>query len=193
VLLERVLAATPRYVQVDVARLLPQRGAGATESGGQIDGGQRDRLFVAIAELLGVVAQQRRTVLIVEDVHWADTATLDCLTFLTRARRDPRLTVVATCRFDEAPLAPQVGEWLAHVRAIGDVAEVRLGPLTRAETAEQVAALAGTPAPAPVVDELYARTRGILSSLSSSWSPPRPTAAGSAPQRDCRPGWRSYW
>jgi hypothetical protein len=65
-----------------------------------------------------------------------------------------------TCRSDEAPLAVQVVEWLAHVRGIAEVVEVRLDPLTRAETAAQVAALEGAPAPAPVIDELYARTEG---------------------------------
>jgi ATP/maltotriose-dependent transcriptional regulator MalT len=159
-LLDDALAATPRYVQVELARLLPQRAGDATESSGLVDGGQRERLFAAIAELLGAVAQRRRIVLVVEDVHWADSATLDCLTFLTRARRDPGLTVVATCRSDEAPLAVHVVEWLAHVRGIAGVVEVRLDPLTRAETAAQVAALEGTRTPAPVIDELYARTEG---------------------------------
>jgi ATP/maltotriose-dependent transcriptional regulator MalT len=159
-LLEDALAGTPRYVQVEVARLLPWRGGDAAESSGLVDGGPRARLFAAIAELLGAVAQRRRIVLVVEDVHWADSATLDCLTFLTRARRDAGLTMVATCRSDEAPLAVQVVEWLAHVRGVSGVVEVRLDPLTRAETAAQVAALEGTPAPAPVIDELYARTEG---------------------------------
>jgi hypothetical protein len=159
-LLEDALAGTPRYVQVEVARLQPRRGGDAAESSGPVDGGPRERLFAAIAELLGAVAQRRRIVLVVEDVHWADSATLDCLTFLTRARRDLGLTVVTTCRSDEAPLAVQVVEWLAHVRGLAGVVEVRLDPLTRAETAAQVAALEGTPAPAPVIHELYARTEG---------------------------------
>jgi predicted ATPase len=159
-LLDEALARTPGYVQVEVVRLLPQRGGEAAESSGVIDAGQRDRLFAAIAELLGAVARRRRIVLVVEDVHWADSATLDCLTFLTRARRDQGPTVVTTCRSDEAPLASHVVEWLAHVRGLAGTAEVRLDPLTRAETAQQVAALVGTPAPAPVVDKLYARTEG---------------------------------
>ncbi len=158
-LLENALAETPRYVQVEVARLLPQRGGNGAKSSGPADGG-RERLFAAIAELLGAAAQRRRVVLVVEDVHWADSATLDCLTFLTRGRLDPGLTVVTTCRSDEAQLASHVVEWLAHVRGIAGVVEVRLDPLTRAETAAQVAALEGTPAPAPVIDKLYARTEG---------------------------------
>jgi DNA-binding CsgD family transcriptional regulator/tetratricopeptide (TPR) repeat protein len=158
-MLEGALAMTPEYVRVEVERLLPQLRSGGT---GSIAGasGQRDRLFAAVAELLGAVAQRRSIVLVVEDVHWADAETLDCVTFLTRARRDSVLTVVVTCRGDETPLEPQVAEWLTHVRGIAGVAEVRLGPLTRDEVAEQVAGLAGSPASAPVVDELYARTEG---------------------------------
>jgi DNA-binding CsgD family transcriptional regulator len=159
-LLDAALTVTPRYVRAEVERLLPRLGSGAVESSGLGDSGQRDRLFAAIAELLGAVAQRRRVALIVEDVHWADAATLDFLTFLTRAHRDAALPVIATCRSDEAPLDPQVTDWLAQVRGRGGVAEVRLGPLSREEVAEQVAELAGAPAPAPVVDELYARAEG---------------------------------
>jgi hypothetical protein len=63
------------------------------------------------------------------DAHWADSATLDCLTFLTRASRCSAVTAVVTCRSDEAPLDAQVAEWLAHVRGGGEVEEIRLGPL----------------------------------------------------------------
>ena len=139
--------------------MLPELGSGTAEPAGP-ESGQRDRLFAAIADLFGAVARRRRIVLVVEDVHWADAATLDCLTFLTRARRDPAVPVVVTCRSDEAPLEPQVVEWLAHVRERGGVAQIGLGPLSRDEVAEQVAELSGSPAPALVVDELYARAEG---------------------------------
>ena len=159
-LFDTALDATPRYVRMEVERLLPQLEAGAAESSGRGESGQRDRLFAAIAELLGAAARRRGIALVVEDVHWADTSTLDCLTFLTRPRRDSALTVVVTCRSDEISLEPPVVEWLTHVRGRGGGAEVRLGPLSRDETAEQVADLAGSPASAPVVDELYARAEG---------------------------------
>ena len=51
----------------------------------------------------------------VEDVHWADSASLDFLTFLTRAGYRDTVTVVATCRGDEAPAA-HVADWLLQVR-----------------------------------------------------------------------------
>jgi predicted ATPase len=74
-------------------------------------------LFTAIAELLEAAAARTGLCLLVEDVHWADTATLDFLTFLVRAGHGGAVTVVVTCRSDEAPLEPRVSGWLAHARA----------------------------------------------------------------------------
>jgi AAA ATPase domain len=46
---------------------------------------ERARLFAAIRDLLGALAAERRTVLVVvEDLHWADPGTLDLLNFLLR-------------------------------------------------------------------------------------------------------------
>jgi hypothetical protein len=61
------------------------------------------------------------------------------------------VTVVVTCRNDEAPLAAPVTDWLRYVRGAAGVEEIRLGPLSRLEVAEQVAALAGGPVPPVVV------------------------------------------
>jgi DNA-binding CsgD family transcriptional regulator/tetratricopeptide (TPR) repeat protein len=98
--------------------------------------------------------------LVVEDVHWADSETLDFLMFLVRGGRRGPVRVVATCRGDEAPLAEHVAGWLARVRGDAGTEEIRLGPLSRAEVAGQAAALAGGPVPAQVVDYLYARAEG---------------------------------
>jgi DNA-binding CsgD family transcriptional regulator/tetratricopeptide (TPR) repeat protein len=157
--LDSALAVAPRYVREELARLLPELGSESAEPV-RAESGLRERLFAAISDLFGAAARRRQVAMVVEDVHWADAATLDCLTFLTRARRDRALLVVVTCRSDEAPLDPEVVDWLAHVRERGGVAEVRLGPLTRDEVAVQVTALAGSPASSTVVDELYARTEG---------------------------------
>ena len=150
--LEEALTAAPAYVRGEVGRLLPQVGPGGGPGAGGRDGGwRRERLFSAVADLLGVVAGESGAGLVVEDVHWADSATLDFLTFLARAGRRDAVTVVVTCRSDEAPLAAPVAGWLAQVRGAAGVEEIRLGPLSRVEVAEQVAALAGGPVPPEVV------------------------------------------
>ena len=98
--------------------------------------------------------------LVVEDVHWADSETLDFLTFLGRAGRPGAVQVVVTCRSDEAPVAAPVAGWLAQARGAAGVEEIRLGPLSWAEAAEQVAALAGVSVPPAMMDELFARAEG---------------------------------
>jgi DNA-binding CsgD family transcriptional regulator/tetratricopeptide (TPR) repeat protein len=159
-LVEAALNQAPEYVRMEMQRLLPQLGSGDRNTGEPRESGQRERLFSAVAEMLSAVAQRHPVVLVIEDVHWADSATLDCLTFLARDRGAQRPVVVVTCRSDEAPLDTQVAEWLLHVRGSSGVAEIRLGPLSRDEVAEQLAQLWGGVPSARVIDELYARGEG---------------------------------
>jgi DNA-binding CsgD family transcriptional regulator/tetratricopeptide (TPR) repeat protein len=154
------LEVAPAYVRPEVARLLPRLGAGEPEPTGPAEGWRHERLFAAVAELLGGVARRSAVVLLIEDVHWADAATLDLLTYLVRAGRGDALTVVVTCRSDETPLDAGVADWLTHVRRDAEVEEIRLGPLSPGEVTEQVSGLVGAPPPAGLVEEVYARAEG---------------------------------
>ena len=161
--LAAALAAAPGFVRGEVGRLLPQLEPGAEMAPDERgEGWRRERLFGGVAELLDAVASaaQSGVGLVVEDVHWADSATLDFLTYLARPGRRGVVRVVVTCRSDEAPLEPQVARWLAQVRGAAGVEEITLGPLSRAEVAGQAAALAGCPVPPVVVDKLFARAEG---------------------------------
>jgi tetratricopeptide (TPR) repeat protein len=161
--MEAALAAVPGFVRGEVGRLVPRLGPGdglgRDERG---EGWQRARLFSAVAELLGAVAGccGAGVGLVVEDVHWADRATLDCLTFLGWAGRAGAVRAVVTCRSDEAPVEAHVAAWLAQARGAAGVEEITVGPLARPEVAGQVAALAGGLVPSRVVDELFARAEG---------------------------------
>jgi len=157
---ERALEMVPPYARVEAARLLPRLQPSGTGQGGRAEGWQRGRLLSGVAELLAAVARQGRLVLVIEDLQWADSATLDFLLFLTRAGRSDAMTVVATCRSDEMAVDPQVAQWLAHMRGGGQVAEIRLGPLSRDEVAQQVTGLMGAPPEAAMADEVYARSEG---------------------------------
>ena len=162
-LLAAALEAAPGYVREEVGRLLPGMGpGGGTGPAGRDGEWSRERLFAGVAELLAVVGGRSPSGvgLVVEDVHWADSETLDFLTFLVRAGRRGPVRVVVTCRGDEAPLAEHVAGWLARVRGDAGTEEIRLGPLSRAEVAGQAAALAGGPVSPQVIDYLYARAEG---------------------------------
>jgi hypothetical protein len=171
--MEAALDAVPGYVREEAGRLVPGLGPGNGPGpvGGQDEGWRRGRLFSAVAELLRAAGGTGTAEgagsgagLVIEDVHWADGATLDLLTFLVRAGYRGAVNVVATCRGDEAPVAGHVAghvaRWLAEVRGAAGAVEIRLGPLSRSEVAQQAAVLAGGPVPPAVVDELYARAEG---------------------------------
>ena len=158
-LLQTALENVSSYVRTEAGRLLPQLGIGGTGAG-ESGEWRRERLFSAVAELLQAAAQDRGLGLLIEDVHWADAATLDLLTFLAWSVHSSGVRLVVTCRSDEMPLDPHVARWLAHVRGRAGVEEIRLGLLSRPEVGELVAALVGGPASPGYVDELYVRAEG---------------------------------
>ncbi len=63
--------------------------------------GRGDELFNWGRDLFGKLSSNRPLVLILEDIHWADRASLDFLRFLSRALSDLSILLVATYRADE--------------------------------------------------------------------------------------------
>lgn len=124
------------------------------ETGGRLaqmlaEGAARERLFAALLEELD--RHRRRQVVVVEDAHWADEATLDLLTFLGRRMERTRALLVVTYRDDELaadhPLRAVVGR-------IPQVRRMKLPPLSEAAVAE-LARRAGR-----AVTDLHALTGG---------------------------------
>ncbi len=53
-------------------------------------------------QLIDALAEERTVVLCVDDVHWADEATLSLLSYLSSSERPARLLILATCPAQEA-------------------------------------------------------------------------------------------
>jgi DNA-binding CsgD family transcriptional regulator/tetratricopeptide (TPR) repeat protein len=92
----------------------------------------------------------RPTVLVLEDVHWADGATLDAITFLARRIAPLRALLVLTLRPGETPPDHPLHAALGNIPATSAVF-AELGPLS----ATAVAELAGRDA-----GDVFAATRG---------------------------------
>ena len=100
---------------------------------------------------------QRPTLLVVDDLQWADPATLDLLMYVLAGEPDRRLAVAATIRSgDEASLA----EWLAEARRLPGVAELALRRLDRVATAEQLTAAFGRIPRESLIDDVHALSGG---------------------------------
>jgi predicted ATPase/KaiC/GvpD/RAD55 family RecA-like ATPase len=61
----------------------------------------RDRTFVAIAKTLHSISQSGPIILFLEDVHWADSATLGLLHYLSKVISNERILILATYRSEE--------------------------------------------------------------------------------------------
>lgn len=112
----------------------------ADQMGGELDAlcgdhAPRDRLFDALVDQL--CSEQRLCVLVFEDVHWADDATLDLLRRL--ARRLQRLTVLVLVSFRDDHPAPGLQAALGELVRQRTVRRVTLPTLSIEAVRELVA------------------------------------------------------
>lgn len=68
----------------------------------QTQGATRERMLREIAEAVEALTIEQPLVLVLEDLHWSDYATLDLLSFLARRRHPARLLVIGTYRPTDA-------------------------------------------------------------------------------------------
>jgi DNA-binding CsgD family transcriptional regulator len=97
------------------------------------------------------------TILLVEDVHWADWSTLDFLAYSTRNLPANRLLVMLTWRDDETDEDRLA--WLAEQIQIPSMTDIPLRRLSLDETAEQLHGLTPDCTPA-LVESIYRRSAG---------------------------------
>ena len=99
----------------------------------------RQRLFERMLALLCDLSARSPLVLVLEDLHWADTSTRDLLAFLAVRLRRQRVLVVATMREEE--LSTDARRWFAELVRCPRVTRLRLTGLADSEVAELVTGL----------------------------------------------------
>ena len=121
---------------------------------------ERTRLFEAIARLLGRLAGQAPVVLAVDDLHWADAATVELLHYVARGIGAQRLLVVGAYRTDEPVEAAPLRALVRDLRRAGLAEELELPGLTPEAIRSLAAAVLGGEPPRPLVETLVARAAG---------------------------------
>jgi len=96
------------------------------------------RLSGELLALLEQLALTRRVILVLEDLHWADTSSRELLAFLVGNLAQDGILLVGTCR--PAP-AEHLQPLIAELRRQRNVRVVSPRPLTRHEVGRQLAAL----------------------------------------------------
>ena len=125
---------------------------GAEFSRAVTDGGDRDRVLAALRAELDWA--EHPTVLAIEDIHWADDATLDALRYLIRRIADLPAVLVLTYRDDESERGQALYGLLGEASRSGHVRHLALHRLSH-EAVRQLSA--GSPV---ATDDLFALTSG---------------------------------
>jgi class 3 adenylate cyclase/DNA-binding CsgD family transcriptional regulator/tetratricopeptide (TPR) repeat protein len=132
----------------------------------------RHRLYSALADLFARASRRRPLLVVLEDLHWADEASLLALRHLAGAAADARMLVVATFRDTEARVAPELSGALADLQRSEGVVRLRLAGLAGDEVAEFVLrAAGGEPGAelAPLAEALAELTGGNAFLLCELW------------------------
>ena len=117
-------------------------------------------VFEATLALLARRASLVPVLLVLEDLHWADTSTLDLVVFLAHNLDDRRVVLLVTCRADEPSSADRMHRLAEGLRRSGTTLVVELRPLEADAMAALLASRAAAPLSPSLTEEIVARSEG---------------------------------
>ncbi|HEX6483041.1 MAG TPA: LuxR C-terminal-related transcriptional regulator, partial [Ktedonobacteraceae bacterium] len=121
---------------------------------------EKTRLFEAVARLLERLARKTPVLLFLDDLHWADPASIELLHYLTRGLADQPVLVLGTYRVEEIDIARGLRSLVTSLRRAGQAWEVVLARLEPEAVARLAAGMLGSEAPDELLTLLNARTGG---------------------------------
>ncbi|MFF4444993.1 AAA family ATPase [Streptomyces sp. NPDC001502] len=156
-LLPGELAAAAAGQEDELARILPELG---DTPRGPHDEESTARLFELTARMLERLAADRTVVLVLEDLHWADTSTRHLLSYLFRTLVSGRLVIVATYRADDVHRRHPLRPLLAELDRLRTVQRIELSRFNRAEVRRQLAGILAAQPGEDFVDSVFDRSDG---------------------------------
>lgn len=142
----------------ELSRLMAGVTTAEPTAGASAATGPQWRLYQAVLGLLQTLARSRQVALIVDDLQWADQASLDLLAHLAISLTDERVALVLTSRTDHGQAGDAAHRMISELGRLRQTVVIGLGPLTGAE-AIRLAGAAG-PALDPAQVETLARRSG---------------------------------
>ncbi|MGH3430105.1 MAG: TIR domain-containing protein, partial [Mycobacteriales bacterium] len=123
-------------------------------------GRSRFRIFDSVRQFLRQAAEQVPIVLVLDNLHWADSPSLSLLEFLSEELRRSRLLILATYRDADASRKTPLLSTLGGLSRDANVQRIHLTGLTKAALREVAERLCGLGLTEPVLKTIYERTDG---------------------------------
>jgi len=120
----------------------------------------RLRLFEAIGVLLASLSSRRPLVLLLDDLQWADNASLDLLAYVAGHQVTARLLILGAYRENAVLSHPALERALVSLHRANHPESIRLGPLEQAQTSQLASQLLGSGLAAGSARELQAHSEG---------------------------------
>ena len=158
VLLDRI-----RGLETELARIVPEirsLSADGAEGPHRAVEGERMRLFLAVAQAMERIAADTPLLLILDDLHWADDATLQLLHFLLRQPGLDRLLMLGAYRADELARDAALMELVHDSRDREKILTIDLEPLAPDDLARVLEARLSGPCASSLLAVLHARSGG---------------------------------
>jgi len=131
------------------------------ELGEQATGGDRATLFEAFRCALATICQSGPVLMVLDDLHWSDEATLDVLAALGGPLRELPILVIAVYRSDELPRGHALRRLRTELRRAGALDELTLSPLDRAGATALGERTVGAPLSPALAAIVHDRTQGV--------------------------------
>src|SRR6266702_2284146 len=113
----------------------------------------RLRLYEAVGMFLSTIAVSCPLLLLLDDLHWADTATLDLLCYVAQHQAVSRLCILGAYRSDELPSHSALERSILDLTRSRQLMVLALRPLPEADVDKLITALLGVP-PHPTLSQL---------------------------------------
>lgn len=136
-------AAEHEGTLVELVPALAQRVPGLKAPRGSDADAERARLFEALDGLLALASADIGVLLVVDDLHWADKATLQMLRHVVASPRLRKVAVLGAYRDSEVPAGGPLADTLASLRREADAMRFELGGLEEFEIVEIMERIAG--------------------------------------------------
>jgi DNA-binding SARP family transcriptional activator/tetratricopeptide (TPR) repeat protein len=146
----------------ELARLIPELASALPAEPTPPDDAETRRylLFDAVWAILAEASARSPLLLVLDDLHWADRATLDLLRYVLRAPREAWLLIVGTYRDAEVGGGDPLSELLADLRRDRLVQRISLDGLDAAGVGALIVSHAGHDAPSGLVATVHEHTEG---------------------------------